>query len=129
MNSRFVAEAGMAGQPLPKSGDSPTTSTLHRPESLFNFAKYQSFHDLKEFNFCMNMASASQRLSSIVGHLNPLDSQSGRGHLLQKNLDDVVSMGTGCPKNTAIANQPGHHVGRKNSSDESEERRSQGYPA
>jgi len=75
------------------------------------------------------MASAGQRLSSIVGHLNPLASSSGKSRILEKKPDDIVSIRTGCSKSTAIANQPGHYLGRENSSHEGEERRSQRYPA
>ncbi|KAH6712014.1 putative peroxisomal 3-ketoacyl-CoA thiolase [Leptodontidium sp. MPI-SDFR-AT-0119] len=37
------------------------------------------------------MASAGQRLSSVLGHLNPSSSESsGKAKLLQKNADDIV---------------------------------------
>ncbi|CZT03318.1 hypothetical protein WAI453_012402 [Rhynchosporium graminicola] len=37
------------------------------------------------------MASAGQRLSSVLGHLNPVSSESsGRAKILQKNADDIV---------------------------------------
>jgi acetyl-CoA acyltransferase 1 len=35
------------------------------------------------------MASAGQRLNSVLGHLNPV-AESGREKLLRKNKDDIV---------------------------------------
>jgi len=42
--------------------------------------------DLKEIE---NMA-ATQRLSSVLAHLNPLSESTGRAKVLQKNPDDIV---------------------------------------
>ncbi|KAH6714596.1 putative peroxisomal 3-ketoacyl-CoA thiolase [Leptodontidium sp. MPI-SDFR-AT-0119] len=36
------------------------------------------------------MASAGQRLTSVLGHLNPSSESSGKAKLLQKNPDDIV---------------------------------------
>jgi hypothetical protein len=42
-----------------------------------------------DFVVIANMA-ATQRLSSVLAHLNPLSESTGRAKLLQKNPDDIV---------------------------------------
>jgi len=68
------------------------------------------------------MASAGERLSTVMGHLNP-SKASGKSKLLEKNPDDIVRKVREFIGFWLM--HLGHHVSCENTSHQGAERRSQ----